>query len=100
MIANNSSRSGGGFFITPNASFQDGHLDLLLCGKLSLFQRLCYLPVLQKGKHLHLPFVTHRLVKEIQISLDQNTDIQIDGELISAKEIKISVVPNKFLFRF
>jgi diacylglycerol kinase family enzyme len=100
VIASNSSRSGGGFFITPNASFQDGHLDLLLCGKLSLFQRLCYLPVLQKGKHLHLPFVTHRLVKEIQISLDQDIDIQIDGELISAKEIKISVVPNKFLFRF
>lgn len=100
VIANNSSRSGGGFFITPNASFQDGALDLLLCGKLNLFERLRYLPVLQKGKHLHLPFVTHRLVKEVKIQLDQETAIQIDGELISAKEIQIQVVPNKFHFRY
>ncbi len=100
VIANNSSRSGGGFFVTPRASFQDGFLDLLLCDKLNLFQRLRYLPVLQKGKHLHLPFVTHRLVKEVNIHLEQETDIQIDGELISAKDIQISVVPDKFLFRF
>lgn len=99
VIANNSSRSGGGFFVTPNANFQDGALDLLLCGKLNLLQRLKYLPVLQKGKHLHLPFVTHRLVKEVQIHLEQETDIQIDGELISAKDILIKVVPDKFLFR-
>ena len=100
VIANNSSRSGGGFFVTPNASFQDGALDLLLCGKLNLFERLRYLPILQKGKHLHLPFVTHRLVKEVKIQLDQETAIQIDGELISAKEIQIQVVPNKFHFRY
>ncbi len=100
VIANNSSRSGGGFFVTPNANMQDGYIDLLLCSKLNLLQRLRYLPVLQKGKHLHLPFVTHRLVKEVNIHLEQETDIQIDGELISAKDIQISVVPNKFLFRF
>jgi diacylglycerol kinase (ATP) len=100
VIANNSSRSGGGFFVTPNASFQDGKLDLLLCDKLNLLQRLRYLPVLQKGKHLHLPFVTHRLVKEVKIQLEKETAIQIDGELISAKDIQISVVPDKFLFRF
>lgn len=100
VIANNSSRSGGGFFVTPHASFQDGALDLLLCGKLNLLQRLRYLPVLQKGKHLHLPFVTHRLVKEVSIHLEQETDIQIDGELIRARDIQIRVVPNRFLFRF
>jgi diacylglycerol kinase (ATP) len=100
VIANNSSRSGGGFFVTPNANMQDGYLDLMLCNKLNLFQRLRYLPVLQKGKHLHLPFVTHRLVKEVKIQLEQETDIQIDGELISARDIQISVVPDKFLFRF
>lgn len=100
VIANNSSRSGGGFFVTPTANMQDGYLDLLFCGKLNLLQRLRYLPVLQKGKHLQLPFVTHRLVKEVSIHLEQETDIQIDGELISAKDIRISVVPDKFLFRF
>ncbi|MEQ1623896.1 MAG: diacylglycerol kinase family protein [Sediminibacterium sp.] len=100
VIANNSSRSGGGFFVTPTANLQDGYVDLLLCGKLNLLQRLKYLPVLQKGKHLHLPFVTHRLVKEVKIQLERETDIQIDGELISAKDIQISVVPNKFNFRF
>lgn len=100
LIINNSSRAGGGFKITPNASINDGLLDLCLCKKLSIFQRLRYLPVLKSGKHSKLPFVIHRQGKSFQIQAEKEMAIQVDGELIRAKEVQVDVLPKQFNFRY
>jgi YegS/Rv2252/BmrU family lipid kinase len=100
LIINNSSRAGGGFKITPNAQINDGLLDLCLCKKLSLWQRLRYLPVLKSGKHLGLPFVTLRKGKSFQIIAEKEMPIQVDGELKSAKNVQVEVLPNHFYFRY
>lgn len=99
-IINNSSRAGGGFRITPTAEITDGELNMLLCKKLSILQRLRYLPVLKKGKHLHLPFIIHRLGKSFSIHADNILSIQVDGELIEAKNVQIEVLAAQFLFRY
>lgn len=96
----NSSRAGGGFFVAPEASIEDGRLDMVLCEPLPLFKRLRYLPVIQKGKHLHLPFVTHRQGHKFRISCNETVNIQADGDLYSAKELTIEVLPGKFRFRY
>lgn len=100
VMINNSTRAGGGFNITPTAEINDGKLNMLLCKKLSIYQRLKYLPILQKGRHLHLPFVIHRLGEKFSIKTDSKTSIQLDGELMAAKEINVEVLPQKFLFRY
>ncbi len=100
VIINNSSRAGGGFKITPTAEIVDGKLNMLLCKKLNLLQRLRYLPVLKKGKHLHLPFVIHRLGKSFSIHADKILSIQVDGELIKAQTLEIEVLPAQFIFRY
>ncbi|MCX6204830.1 MAG: YegS/Rv2252/BmrU family lipid kinase [Bacteroidetes bacterium] len=100
LIINNSSRAGGGFKITPDANINDGLLDLCLCNKLTVFQRLRYLPVLKSGKHTHLPFVTLRKGKSFRISAEKEIAIQVDGELISAKNVKVDVLPKQFNFRY
>lgn len=96
----NSSRAGGGFFVAPEASIEDGKLDMVLCNPLPLLKRLRYLPVIQKGKHLHLPFVTHRQGTSFHISCNETVDIQADGDLHSAKALTIEVLPGKFRFRY
>lgn len=96
----NSSRAGGGFFIAPEASITDGKLDMVLCQKLPLLKRLKYLPVIKKGKHMHLPFVIHRMQEKFIIQYEQEMAIQIDGELRYAKELLVEVLPAKFLFRY
>ncbi|MCA6450473.1 MAG: hypothetical protein IM584_06125 [Chitinophagaceae bacterium] len=96
----NSSRAGGGFFVAPEASVEDGSLDMVLCEPLTMFKRLRYLPVIQKGKHLHLPFVTHRQGYEFRISCYEAVDIQADGDLYRAKDLTIEVLPGKFRFRY
>jgi YegS/Rv2252/BmrU family lipid kinase len=100
LIINNSSRAGGGFKITPDASIDDGLLDLCLCKKLTIFQRLRYLPILKSGKHTGLPFVTLRKAISFQIQTEKELAIQVDGELISAKEVQVGVLPKQFNFRY
>jgi diacylglycerol kinase (ATP) len=100
LIINNSSRAGGGFMITPNAEINDGELDLFLCKKLSVFQRLRYLPLLKSGKHNELPFTIERRGKSFQIEAEKELDIQVDGELLSAKTVQINVLPKQFNFRY
>jgi len=96
----NSSRAGGGFFIAPPAALNDGLLNMVLSKKISILKRLWYLPVIQKGKHLHLPFIIHRLAEKITIKCEKELPIQVDGELLYAKDIQIEVLPSLFLFRY
>jgi diacylglycerol kinase (ATP) len=98
MSVFNSSRTGGGFHIVPTADISDGYLNILLCKPLSLFKRLFYLPKIEKGKHLHLPFIHHHLTKGITIKCHTNTAAQIDGELFYAKEFNISIIEKKINF--
>lgn len=96
----NSSRAGGGFFIAPEASITDGKLDLVLCTQQPLLQRLRYLPIIKKGKHMHLPFVIHRQGEQFTIQCEKVMDIQADGDLYTAQELQIEILPAKFCFRY
>ena len=55
----NARRYGGGFQVAPKAVVDDGMLDISIAGAISAWNRLKYLPVIEKGKHLHLPFIPH-----------------------------------------
>lgn len=96
----NSSRAGGGFFVAPDASIYDGKLDMVLCKKLPVWKRLKYLPVIKSGKHIHLPFIIHRLQEKFIIQCEKEIAIQIDGELRYAKELLVEILPSKFWFRY
>ncbi|MBS4042327.1 MAG: hypothetical protein KGZ59_00730 [Chitinophagaceae bacterium] len=98
MSVFNSSRTGGGFHITPTADISDGLLNVLLCSPLNVFKRLFYLPKIEKGKHLHLPFIHHNLSKNILIKCTQPTFAQIDGELFCDKSFSVSILEKKLSF--
>lgn len=95
----NSSRAGGGFFIAPTAKIDDGKLDMVLANKMPVWKRLMYLPIIKKGKHLHYPFITHKLGETFSINSNAILPIQMDGELLYSKNVVIKVLHNKFLFR-
>lgn len=92
VIVNNSSRTGGGFMVSPKASLTDGMLDLVLCEKLPVLKRLRYLPVIEKGKHLNLPFIHYTHEREVRIECGREVFAQVDGELISAASFYIKVL--------
>ena len=94
----NAQRYGGGFQVTPKASVTDGLLDVNIVGRISSLKRIRYLPVIEKGKHLHLPFVQYRHVQKIEISSTVPLHAHIDGEYLSDDNFDISILPKRFSF--
>jgi diacylglycerol kinase family enzyme len=68
--------------------------------KLHPFRRLRWLPVIEKGKHLDLPFIKHFRTKKLIITSEHPMDTHLDGEYYSAKRLEIEVLPGKYLFRY
>jgi diacylglycerol kinase (ATP) len=100
VMVNNSSRTGGGFHVSPQASVNDGLIDLVISTPLSVLKRFVYLPKIEKGNHLKLPFIQHHTGEQFTISCDLELPAQLDGELIVAKEFNFSVLKDHFLFRY
>jgi diacylglycerol kinase family enzyme len=100
FMVNNSSRTGGGFYVSPRSTIDDGLLDLVISKPLSLLKRLLYLPKIKNGKHLSLPFVKHETIKSITVTTKRKIFGQLDGELIEGDRFEFSVLKDKFLFRY
>ena len=100
VIINNSSRTGGGFMVSPKASLTDGKLDLVLCQELTLLKRLRYLPVIEKGKHTDLPFIHYSHEDGVKIVCDREVFAQIDGEQIAAKIFDIKMIREALLVKY
>ncbi len=96
----NGTRYGGGFFVAPLAKADDGLLDTILVKPLSLFKRLLYLPVIEKGKHLDLPFIDYYNTQKITIKSDQPIQSHLDGEYLESNEFNIEILPAHFNFIF
>jgi diacylglycerol kinase (ATP) len=96
----NGRRAGGGFHIAPEAVADDGLFDVILVDAINSFKRLKYLPVIEKGKHLNLPFIQYFKTKKIIIDCDDLMDIHLDGEYYSNDKVTIEMLPGKLLFRY
>lgn len=96
----NGHRAGGGFHIAPSSTIDDGLFDVVMVDKLHPFQRLRWLPVIEKGKHLNLPFIKHFRTKKLIITSEVSMDSHLDGEYYSARRLEIEVLPSKYLFRY
>lgn len=92
FLVSNSSRTGGGFLVSPSAEIDDGLLNVVYSKSLSLLQRLLLLPKVEKGKHLVDKNISHVLCKEINIKCEEEIYYQLDGELRKGKEFEVFVV--------
>jgi diacylglycerol kinase family enzyme len=68
--------------------------------KLHPFLRLRWLPVIEKGKHLDLPFIKHFRTKKLIVTSEEPMDTHLDGEYYSAKRLEIEMLPARYLFRY
>jgi YegS/Rv2252/BmrU family lipid kinase len=95
----NGKTSGGGFMVGPEASVNDGAFEIGIVKDVSPLMRLRYLPVIEKGKHIVLPFVDYFKSSKISIQSEVPIPAHLDGEYLCAKIIEIGILPGKFLFR-
>jgi YegS/Rv2252/BmrU family lipid kinase len=96
----NGHRAGGGFHIAPSSAMDDGLLDVVMVDKMHPLFRLRWMPVIERGAHLGLPFIKYFKTEKIVISSDTMIDAHLDGEYYSARRLEIEVLPGKYFFRY
>ncbi len=92
----NSPRTGGFFFMTPQAEVSDGLFDFVYGIKMSRWQMVNLLPRTMNGSHIRHPLVIYRRAETINIRVEPTTPIQADGEIIetAANEITYQILPD------
>lgn len=96
----NGRRAGGGFFIAPESKADDGLFDVVMANALTAFQRLRYLPVIEKGKHLGLHFIQHTRTTKVLVESDTVIQYHLDGEYHEAVRLEIDILPAQLRFRY
>ncbi len=93
----NTRRTGGVFFMTPQAEFDDGLLDFVFAPTMSRFKTLRLLPMTFNGSHIERPEVTYKSTTRLRIRCQPETPIQADGEVFESgtTEILYEVLPGK-----
>ena len=95
FFVSNSNEMGFNVSFTPNASLQDGKLDVVLSEQLSFFQKLRFVQQIVFMKNKIFNKAEYFLAEQIKVTnKDENRFlIQLDGEsaVIDSKELEISV---------
>jgi YegS/Rv2252/BmrU family lipid kinase len=84
---------GGGMMITPGASPQAGHFQVVLAQKLSRLDLLGLLPGLYFGRHLDHPRVTAAYAGRITINADPPAHVEAEGELEGLTPLEVAIIP-------
>ena len=84
---------GGGMMITPGASPQADHFQVVLGQKLSRLAMLGLLPRIYTGKHLDHPRVTMDYAGHVKINADPPAYVEAEGELEGLTPIEVAIIP-------
>ena len=90
---------GGGFHPVPEADPSDGLLEVLLVKKVSLLQVPGIIGKYKNGRWKELPqFVRHFQTRQLRVICDEPSAVNLDGELLTAQRVDISLAAEKLRF--
>ncbi len=92
----NSPRTGGAFWMTPDAKLDDGLFDFIYAPVMGRLALLKLLPKTFSGKHIHDKRVVYRQSATLKITISP-APLQADGEIIDreATTLEYSILPQK-----
>jgi diacylglycerol kinase (ATP) len=90
--AGNTSRYGGGMRIAPEASLDDGLLDLCLVRAISRATLLRMFPTVFSGSHLSHPSVAYIRTSFVEIETVERAYVFADGELLQETPVRLEVL--------
>lgn len=83
--------SGGGFYLTPSASPQDGQLDMCLIEAISLRRILMLIPSVLRGSHGAASEVHMDRVRRVEITAEEPLPVHADGEPLTVDAHRLTV---------
>jgi YegS/Rv2252/BmrU family lipid kinase len=93
VAAASSKAYGGGMFLAPDASLEDGLLDVVLVGHVPKRRFLRLLPTVFKGEHIHQPSVSVERAREVLIEADRPFTMYADGDPIAELPTLVRALP-------
>jgi len=83
--------TGSGFYLTPQASADDGKFDVCVARDTSRRRIITLLPKALKGNHVREPEVTMYRCKQLEIYSQQPLPIHFEGETLTTTNGKLSI---------
>lgn len=83
---------GGGMKVTPQATLDDGLLDVCVLNHINKLKLLCWVPTIFFGQHLRLKEVVYFQAADLQIETDRKLDLYADGECVAQTPVEIRVM--------
>lgn len=87
----NSRRTGGGFYLTPDAKMDDGLLDVGIAAVRSRLHILSLLPRALVGKHTTDPAVKMVRCTRLEVASTEPVPLHVDGEVLTAAATRIAI---------
>jgi lipid kinase YegS len=89
--------TGGGTIVTPNASLEDGLLDVCIIEAIprAEFARLTLL--LRKGEHLGHPAVRYAQLPELTVESSRAMAVNLDGEAVNSRRLRYRAIKGGLL---
>lgn len=94
VAAANSGSYGGGMMLAPDASLQDGLLDVVIVGDASKLRVLRLLPTVFRGEHIRQPNVQILRARELEVSADRPFTMYADGDPIAELPVTVRALPS------
>jgi YegS/Rv2252/BmrU family lipid kinase len=94
VAAANSKAYGGGMLLAPDASLEDGMLDVVIVAEVPKLRFLRLLPTVFKGTHVRQPNVQVLRAPAVSISADRPFTMFADGDPIAELPVTVRVLPS------
>jgi YegS/Rv2252/BmrU family lipid kinase len=93
VAAANNKAFGGGMFVAPDASLDDGEFDIVLVGEVGKLRFLSNLPKVFKGTHVDSPEVRVLRAPRLELSASRPFAVYADGERLTELPVTLRVLP-------
>ena len=95
----NGDYAAGGMWVTPEASPDDGELDVLLIGDVTKVDFVRTFPKIYRGKHLSHPKIEVLRGRAVDISAEVPLPIVLDGEQPGTTPARFEILPGALRVR-
>lgn len=90
---NNSKFTGGKMMMAPHATTDGGTIAVVLAGKMGRLSLLATFPKIFKGTHVEHPAVTIAQAVRVELELEEEIDVMVDGEALRVVPRALEVLP-------
>ncbi len=90
---------GGGFHSNPESAINNGRLNILTVNDLTRLKFISIVGSYKKGTHLkYTDMLSSRLAEKVKMEFDGITNISVDGEIVKASELALTVAKDAISF--